>query len=201
MQMLLDHHGLEIIVLEKGTVLEAVDFTIFAHNAGVGGWIMTSLHGSDHAIGESSVVNQSIIVVIASEHLIDVSWIERLADEWCVREARAIRKLFGGAVGVGQVIVDGNCKGAWSEENFLERVLVIKTGHLEQIDQVFAVINETINHRGTCHAVGSVHEDRAETDVVKKLCVEMENGFGSRLHWPVHSEHDWLVDKSWMCVG
>jgi hypothetical protein len=72
---------------------------------------------------------------------------------------------------------------------------------LKQIGKVFAIINETINHCGTCHAVSGVHEDCAEVDVVKKLLVEVKDGLGSSLYWPVHSEHDWLIKKSWVCVG
>jgi hypothetical protein len=59
--------------------------------------------------------------------LIDATWVERLVNEWCfLSGARAIRMLFGGTVGIGQVIVDGNGKSAWCKETFSERILTIK---------------------------------------------------------------------------
>jgi hypothetical protein len=68
-----DKRGLEIIVLEERTVLEAVNFAIFTQDAGIGRGIVASLHCSNHLVGVSSIIDWSIVVFVAGKHLIDVT--------------------------------------------------------------------------------------------------------------------------------
>jgi hypothetical protein len=105
--------------------------------------------------------------------------------------------LFGWAIRVGKVVIDGDGKGVRSKKSLFVWVLTVKARDLEKTGRVFAVVDETINHDGGAHIVSCFHEDGRESNMVKKLGVEVKDGFGVvGLNGPVHGKHDWLIYKS-----
>jgi hypothetical protein len=86
-----------------------MDFAIAAQNAGIGARIVASLHLCDDAIRQVSVVDGSVIVLNAGEHLIDLaSIIEGFANGRWFHRSRGARQLLGGTVRVGEVVINGN---------------------------------------------------------------------------------------------
>jgi hypothetical protein len=105
-------------------------------------------------------------------------------------------QLFGWAIRVGKVVIDGDGKGVGSKKSAFVWVLTVKARDLEKTGRVFAVVDETINHDGGAHIVSCAHEDGTESNIVKKLGLEVKDGFGASLNGPVHGKHDWLIYKS-----
>jgi hypothetical protein len=76
---LYDERGLKVVILEERTVFETVNLTIFAENAWICSGIMASLHLGNHTVRDGGKVDGCVVIVITSEHLIDVTRIERFA--------------------------------------------------------------------------------------------------------------------------